>query len=71
MLFLDAYSKIVAKEEEKMRKFNKEEAMAIITLVKQAETGNAMDIEDFFEEIEQEERSRKQYRKNIRLELSH
>lgn len=54
-----------------MRKFNKEEAMAIITLVKQAETGNAMDIEDFFEEIEQEERSRKQYRKNIRLELSH
>lgn len=54
-----------------MRKFSKEETMAIINLVKQAETGNAMDIEDFFEEIEQEERSRKQYRKSIRLELSH
>lgn len=54
-----------------MREFSKEEAKVIIELVKQAETGNAIDIEEFFKEIEQEERSRKQYRKDIKLELSH
>lgn len=54
-----------------MREFNQEEAKIIIELVKQAETGEAIDIKDFFEEIEQEGRSRKQYRKNIKLELSH
>ena len=54
-----------------MREYSKEEGKAIIELVKQAETGNATDIEEFFKEIEQEERGRKQYRKNIKLELSH
>ncbi len=54
-----------------MREFSREEAKAIIELVKQAETGNATDIEEFFKEIKQEERSRKQYRKNIKLGLSH
>lgn len=39
-----------------MREFSEEEAKVIIELVKQAETGDSMDIEDFFKEIEQEER---------------
>lgn len=54
-----------------MREFSEEEAKVIIELVKQAETGESMDIEDFFKEIEQEERSKRQYRKNIKLGLSH
>ncbi len=54
-----------------MREYSKEERKTIIEFVKQAKTGKATDIEEFFEEIEQEERGRKQYRKNIRLELSH
>jgi len=54
-----------------MREFSKEEARVIIELVKQAETGKAMDIEDFFKEIEKEERSARKYRKNIELGLSH
>ena len=54
-----------------MREFSEEEAKVIIEVVKQAETGDSMDIEDFFKEIEQEERRKRQLRKNIILGLSH
>ncbi len=54
-----------------MREFSEEEAKVIIEVVKQAETGDSMDIEDFFKEIEQEERRKRQLRKNIKLGLSH
>lgn len=54
-----------------MREFSEEEAKIVLELVKEAETGNAMKIQDFFAEIEEEERRRKQYRKNMKLGLSH
>ena len=54
-----------------MREFSEEEAKIVLELVKEAETGNAMKIQDFFAEIEEEERRRKKYRKNMKLGLSH
>ena len=71
LIFFVIYSKILIKEVRNMREFIEEEAKVIIELVKQAETGDSMDIEDFFKEIEQEERRKRQLRKNIKLGLSH
>jgi len=71
LIFGSICSKNINEGGKNMREFSKEEARVIIELVKQAETGKAMDIEDFFKEIEKEERSARKYRKNIELGLSH
>ncbi len=71
LTYFSINSKILTKEESNMREFSEEEAKIVLELVKEAETGNAMKIQDFFAEIEEEERRRKQYRKNMKLGLSH
>ncbi len=52
-----------------MREFNKEEVKVIQQLILEAEQGDEMDIEDFFKEIDQEERRREGSKKTTKLRL--
>lgn len=52
-----------------MREFSEEEVKVIQQLVLEAEEGESMDIEEFFKEIEQEERSRAKSGETTKLKL--
>lgn len=52
-----------------MENYSYEERKAILELVNMADTGDTMDVYEFLEEFEKEERRREKYKKNAILKL--